>query len=109
MDKPATTTLHAYGWRRPAAGTSEQWMETSADLGGDDFEDVSVLVFADYECVEIRQVRDAKGECRIDDLTAKVRDALEIEAVEYVRDCRAAAKEAADEARAEDRMLERGL
>lgn len=111
MNQPAILPLHAYGWRRPAAGTSEQWMETSADLGGDDFEDVSVLVAVDsFEGdVEIRDVRDFKGNDRIEDLTAKARDALEIEAAEYVRDCREAAAESAAESRAEDRMLERGL
>ena len=111
MSQPAILPLHAYGWRRPAAGKSEQWMETSADLGGDDFEDVSVLVAVDSfdDSIEIRDVRDLKGNDRIDDLTANARDALEIEAVEYVRDCRAAAKEAYDESRAEDRAQERSL
>lgn len=111
MDKPAILPLHAYGWRRPAAGTSEQWMESLVDLGEDEETPVSVLVHVDsFEGdVEIRQVRDAKGECRVDDLTERARKQLKAGAVEYVKECRrdAANEVAAD--RAEQRMLERGL
>lgn len=109
MNHPTLKPLHAYGWRRPAAGTSEQWMETSADLGGDDFEDVSVLVHVDsFEGdVEIRDVRDFAGNDRSGDVLN--RSALESSVRDRVAERLRDAAEARDESRAEQRAWEKSL
>ena len=109
MDKPATPTPHAYGWRRPAAGNNEAWIETVADLGGDDFEDVSVLVHVDsFEgSVEIRDVRDFKGDDRSGDVLN--RPAFESRVRECVAERLRDAAEARAESIAEQRAWEKSL